>query len=128
MSFACARCGSRHWPDPDSSCPLCRHHREEPDKPIGDHLEAQESAIERFARDGCKRESAALWWERIDEQTDEDESPGAMAEMLAELHDEACDGAWRDLEKAPCAIAWADVCAIAGFDLCRHYGKTKQTK
>lgn len=22
--FACSACGSRHWPDPDSSCPLCQ--------------------------------------------------------------------------------------------------------
>ena len=29
MKFACTRCGSRNWPDPDSSCPLCRDDREE---------------------------------------------------------------------------------------------------
>ena len=22
--FACTLCGSRHWPDPDSKCPLCQ--------------------------------------------------------------------------------------------------------
>jgi hypothetical protein len=86
-------------------------------------LEAQESAIELFTREGCRRESAALWWKWIDEQTDENLSPGLMADMLAWLHTEAC----RDLEVAPSSHSWTDACAIAGFDLCRHYGKTKQT-
>ena len=34
MKFACSRCGSRQWPDPDSSCPLCRGHRQELDESI----------------------------------------------------------------------------------------------
>ena len=127
MKFACTRCGSRDWPNPDSSCPLCNDGREEPGEPLGDPLEAKEQAIERFARDGCKRESSALWWKWIDEQTDENLSPGLMADMLAWLHTEACRDAWQDFEVSPSSQAWADVCAIAGFDLCRHYGKTKQT-
>ena len=49
MNFACTRCGSRQWPNPDSSCPLCNDGREEPGESIGDALEAQEQAIERAA-------------------------------------------------------------------------------
>jgi hypothetical protein len=30
--FACSRCGSRWWPDPDSSCPACQpSHTHDPD-------------------------------------------------------------------------------------------------
>ena len=29
--FACSLCGSRYWPDPDSSCPLCQPIDYEPD-------------------------------------------------------------------------------------------------
>jgi hypothetical protein len=30
--FACSRCGSRWWPDPDSSCPACLpSHTHDPD-------------------------------------------------------------------------------------------------
>lgn len=47
MNFACTRCGSRHWPDPESSCPLCNDGREEPAEAVGDTVEAQEQAIER---------------------------------------------------------------------------------
>ena len=47
MKFACSRCGSRHWPDPESFCPLCNDGREEPSEALGDTVEAQEQAIER---------------------------------------------------------------------------------
>lgn len=126
MSFACTRCGSRHWPDPDSSCPLCNDGREEPGESLGDPLEAQEKAIDRFTREGCRYESAALWWDQIDKQTDEKLNPETMAERLAWLHTEACREAWQDLEKSPSSSAWADACAIAGFDLCKYYRKTNQ--
>ena len=126
MNFACTRCGSRHWPDPDSSCPLCCDDREEPAETLGDPLEAQEMAIERFTREGCRHESAVRWWAEIDEQTDEELHPETMAERLAWLHTEAVRDAWHDLEQSPSSIAWADVCAIAGFDLCKHYRKPNQ--
>lgn len=126
MKFACSRCGSRQWPDPDSSCPLCRDDREEPAEALGDPLEAQEQAIERFAREGCNQKSAALWWSQIDKQTDKEQTPATMAERLAWLHGEACRDAWEDMEQSPSSFAWNDVCAIAGFDLCKHYRKTKQ--
>ena len=126
MKFACTRCGSRNWPDPDSSCPLCNDGREEPAEALGDLLEAQEQAIERFTSEGCRYESAALWWDQIDKQTDEKQTPETMAERLAWLHAEACRDAWQDMEQSPSSFAWADVCAIAGFDLCKHYRKTNQ--
>jgi len=88
MKFACTRCGSRYWPDPDSSCPLCRDDREEPTEAIGDPLEAQEQATERFTSDGCRYESATLWWRQIDEQTDEKLNPETMRAARA-VQDEA---------------------------------------
>ena len=126
MSFACTRCGSRHWPDTESSCPLCNDGREEPGESLGDPLEAQERAIDRFTREGCRYESAASWWDQIDKQTDEKLNPETMAEKLALLHTEACREAWQDLEKSPSSFAWADACAIAGFDLCKYYMKANQ--
>ena len=126
MSFACTRCGSRHWPDPDSSCPLCNDGMEEPSESLGDPLEAQERAIDRFTREGCRYESAASWWDQIDKQTDEKLNPETMAEKLALLHAEACREAWQDLEKSPSSFAWSDACTIAGFDLCKNYRKTNQ--
>ena len=126
MKFACTRCGSRHWPDPDSSCPLCRDDREEPAEAIGDPLEAQGQAVKRFARDGCGLLSSLRWWRSIDEQTDKEQTPETMAERLAWLHTEACRDAWEDMEQSPSSFAWNDVCAIAGFDLCKHYRKTNQ--
>jgi predicted DCC family thiol-disulfide oxidoreductase YuxK len=126
MKFACTRCGSRYWPDPDGSCPLCNDGREELTEALGDHLEAQEQAIRRFVADGCKEYSASHWWKQIDEQTDEKQTPETMAERLAWLHTEACREAWQDLEKSPSSFAWNDACAIAGFDLCKNYRKTNQ--
>jgi hypothetical protein len=123
MNFACTRCGSRHWPDPDSSCPLCRDDREEPAEALSDTLEAQEQAIKRFVADGCKLLSALRWWRSIDKQTDEDQTPETMAERLAWLHTEACRDAWQDMEEPPSHYAWADACAIAGFDMAKHYRK-----
>lgn len=126
MKFACTRCGSRQWPDPDSSCPLCNDGREEPAEDLGDPLEAQGQAVKRFARDGCGLLSSLRWWRSIDEQTDKTQTPETMAERLAWLHTEACRDAWEDMEKSPSSFAWNDVCAIAGFDLCKHYRKPKQ--
>lgn len=126
MKFACTRCGSRHWSDPDSSCPLCNDGREEPAEALGDHLEAQEQAIRRLVADGCKEYSASHWWAQIDEQTDKDQPPEMMAERLAWLHTEACRDAWQDMEEPPSHYAWADVCALAGFDMAKHYKKTNQ--
>jgi hypothetical protein len=123
MNFACSRCGSRHWPDPDSSCPLCNDGREEPCESLGDPLWAREQAIERFTRDGCKEYSASHWWKQIDEQTDEPQTPETMAERLAWLHTEAFRDAWQDMEEPPSHYAWADVCALAGFDMAKHYRK-----
>jgi len=126
MSFACSRCGSRNWPDPESSCPLCNDEREVPTEAIEDPMEAQEQAIERFTRDGCKEYSASHWWKQIDEQTDKEQTPETMAERLAWLHTEACRDAWQDLEEPPSHYAWADVCALAGFDMAKHYRKPNQ--
>ena len=123
MKFACTRCGSRHWPDPDSSCPLCNDGREEPAEAISDPLEAQEQAIKRFMADGCKEYSASHWWKQIDKQTDEQQTPETMAERLAWLHTEACRDAWQDMEEPPSHYAWADACALAGFDMAKHYRK-----
>ncbi len=123
MNFACTRCGSRQWPDPDSSCPLCNDEREKPAEALGYPLEAQEQAIERFTRDGCKEYSAYYWWKQIDKQTDEQQTPETMAERLAWLHAEACRDAWQDLEVPPSHYAWADVCALAGFDIAKHFRK-----
>lgn len=123
MKFACTRCGSRQWPDPDSSCPLCNDGREEPTEALGDPLEAQEQAIKRFMADGCKEYSASYWWAQIDEQTDKELTPDIMAESLALCHDDACVTAWQDLETAPSSSAWADVCALAGFDICKNHNQ-----
>jgi len=126
MKFACTRCGSRQWPDPESSCPLCNDGREEPGEALGDPLEAREQALERFTREGCWFTSAQRWWAVIDKQTDEDLHPETMAEMLAWLHTEACREAWEDMEQSPSSFAWSDVCALAGFDMAKHYRKTNQ--
>jgi hypothetical protein len=126
MKFACTRCGSRNWPAPDSSCPLCNDGREEPGEALGDPLEAREQALERFTREGCWFTSSIRWWVWINKQTDEDLHPAVMAERLAWLHTEACRDAWEDMEQSPSHYAWADVCALAGFDLCKHYRKTNQ--
>jgi hypothetical protein len=105
---------------------LCRDDREEPAEALGDPLEAQGQAIERLMADGCKEYSASHWWKQIDEQTDKDQPPEMMADRLAWLHGEACRDAWEDMEQSPSSFAWNDVCAIAGFDLCKHYRKTNQ--
>jgi hypothetical protein len=126
MNWPCTRCGSRQWPDPDSSCPLCNDGGEEPCKDPEDPLEAREQAIERFTREGCKEYSASHWWAQIDEQTDKDQPPEMMADRLAWLHTEACRDAWEDMEQSPSSFAWADVCALAGFDMAKHYRKTNQ--
>jgi hypothetical protein len=126
MKFACSRCGSRHWPDPDSSCPLCNDEREESSEDLADPLEAQGQAVERFTREGCGLLSSLRWWRSIDKQTDERLHPETMAERLAWLHSEACRDAWEDMEQSPSSFAWNDVCALAGFDLCKHYRKTNQ--
>jgi ribosomal protein L37E len=126
MKFACTRCGIRQWPDPASSCPLCNDGREEPADVPEAPLEAQEQAIERFTRDGCWFTSAQRWWKQIDKQTGEDQTPETMAERLAWLHTEACRDAFEDLEEPPSHYAWADVCALAGFDMAKHYRKPNQ--
>lgn len=126
MNFACTRCGSRDWPNPDSSCPLCNGGREEIRKAIDDHLEAQSESVARFMRDGCNKHSAEQWWHQIDLQTDKIQPPQMMADRLAWLHTEACRDAWQDMEEPPSHYAWADVCALAGFDLVKNYQtKTK---
>jgi hypothetical protein len=89
-------------------------------------LWAREQAIERFTREGCWLASAQRWWEQIDKQTDEPQTPETMAERLAWLHTEACRDAWDDMEQSPSHYAWADVCALAGFDMAKHYRKTNQ--
>ena len=126
MKFACSRCGSRNWPDPESSCPLCNDGGEEPCKDPEDPLWAREQALERFTREGCWFTSAQRWWDLIDRQTDEDQTPETMAERLAWLHTEACREAWQDLEKSPSHYAWSDVCALAGLDMAKHYRNTNQ--
>jgi hypothetical protein len=126
MKFACTRCGSRQWPDPESSCPLCNDTPEAADEPLSDYERADRDAVARFTRDGCNLLSALRWWRSIDEQTDEPQTPETMAERLAWLHTEACRDAWEDLEVAPSHYAWADVCAIAGFDITKHFGKPNQ--
>ena len=99
---------------------------EEPAEALSDPLEAQEQAVERFMADGCKGYSASHWWEQIDEQTDKEQPPEMMADRLAWLHTEACRDAWQDMEEPPSYYAWADACALAGFDLARNYRKTNQ--
>jgi len=89
-------------------------------------LWAQEQAIERFTREGCKEYSASHWWAQIDKQTDEQQTPETMAERLAWLHSEACRDAWEDMEQSPSHFAWADACALAGFDMAKHYRKPNQ--
>jgi len=126
MNWPCTLCGSRHWPDPASSCHACNHSRDRPAEEPEACLEAQESAIERFTRDGCREYTASYWWDLIDKQTNEDLYPETMAERLAWLHNEACHQAWQDLEIAPTSYAWADACALAGFDLCKNYSKERK--
>jgi hypothetical protein len=85
-----------------------------------------DAAIARFVHDGCSRVYAACWWAEIDAQTDKVMHPTDMAEELAEMHVRACRDAWDDLETIPSHYAWADVCAIAGFDIVKNYQpKTK---
>jgi len=126
MNWPCTRCGSRHWPDPESSCPLCNDGREEPAEALEAPSWAREQAIERFMEDGCEEYSASHWWKQIDKQTDEEQTPETMAERLAWLHAEACRDAWQDLEKSPSHYAWGDACALAGFDMAKHYRKPNQ--
>ena len=126
MNWPCTRCGSRQWPDPESFCPLCNDGREEPAEAVGDTVEAREQAIKRFVADGCREYLASHWWQRIDKQTDEEQAPETMAERLAWLHTDACREAWQDLEKSPSSFAWNDACALAGFDLCKHYKQTNK--
>jgi hypothetical protein len=127
LNWPCTLCGSRHWPDPDSSCPLCRDDPEDtPTDDAGSLHEAAEEAIARFVHDGCSRVSAARWWDEIDAQTDKVMHPTEMAEELADMHVQACREAWQDMETIPSHYAWADACAIAGFDLVKNYQlKTK---
>jgi acyl carrier protein phosphodiesterase len=120
MNFACTRCGSRHWPDVSRSCPLCNDTGEDIDRAVQHPLTASEQAVKRFVANGCKKYSASHWWTQIDQQTNNDIAPDAMAERLAQLHEEARRDAWQDLEVPPSHQAWADVCALAGFDLCKH--------
>lgn len=119
MNWPCTLCGSRHWPDPESSCPLCNH----PAGGAEGYSKARETAIMRFVKDGCREKSATEWWDLIDQQTDEELHPETMAERLAWLHDDACFQAWENMEPSPSSIAWADVCALAGFDLCKNYSR-----
>ena len=123
MNWPCTRCGSRHWPDPASSCPLCNDGSDEPGEREECGNTAQERAIRRFTREGCNKSSAILWWGKIDKLTDEEIAPDCMAESLAFLHDEACIVAWQEMEIAPSSSTWADVCAIAGFDICKNYNQ-----
>ena len=39
--WACTACGSRDWPNPHSTCPLCREDEEEPGEP-GEPVESEE--------------------------------------------------------------------------------------
>ena len=123
MNWHCTMCGSRHWPNPASSCPLCNDVSDEPGEREECGNTAQERAISRFTREGCHQDSASLWWTKIDKQTDEGLTPDIIAESLAFLHDYACVTAWQDLETPPSSSAWADVCAIAGFDICKNYNQ-----
>ena len=123
MNWPCTLCGSRHWPDSASTCPLCNDESDEPSGREEGAIAARERAIRRFTSEGCHQYSASVWWTRIDKLTDEELKPDIMAENLALLHDDACVTAWQDLEVAPSSSAWADVCAIAGFDICKNYNQ-----
>ena len=123
MNWPCTMCGSRHWPNPASSCPLCNDGSDEPGEREECGNTAQEMAIGRFTREGCKKSSAVSWWGKIDKLTDEEIAPDVMSESLAHLHDQACIIAWQEMETAPSSSAWADVCAIAGFDICKNYNQ-----
>ena len=123
MSWTCTMCGIRQWPEYASSCPLCNDGSDEHSEREEFGNTAQETAIRRFTSEGCAKSSADLWWARIDKTTDEDLKPDAMAESLAVLHDDACITAWQEMEVAPSSSAWADVCAIAGFDICKNYNQ-----
>jgi len=126
MNWSCTLCGSCHWPDSDSSCPLCNDGGGNPEEREEGPNTAQERAVRGFTGDGCRKKFAISWWNRIDRLTDEEFPPDVMAEMLASMHDEACDEAWRDLEVAPTSSTWADACAIAGFDICKNYSKERK--
>ena len=123
MKFTCSRCGSRNWPDPDSSCPLCNDGCDEPSEREEGAIMAQEMAIRRFTSEGCHQDSASLWWAKIDKLTDEDLTPDIMSDRLSWLHDDACRRSCDFLEPEPSPSAWADVCAIAGFDICKNYNQ-----
>jgi len=116
-------CGIRQWPEYVSSCPLCNDGSENPGERQEGMFTAKEMAVSRFTSDGCAKSSAALWWKRIDKTTNEELTPDIMAESLALLHDDACVTAWQEMETAPSSSAWADVCAIAGFDICKNYNQ-----
>jgi hypothetical protein len=122
MNWTCSLCGGREWPKEGDSCPLCRLEREEPEG----HAKARESAIGRFTQEGCREYSASHWWDLIDQQTNEDSGPDAMAERLDAMHEEICREAWQDGERPPSSLAWADACALAGFDLCKNYRKKEK--
>lgn len=127
MKFACTLCGGRHWPDPDSSCPLCNDGGKNSDGRGEGTVTAKEKAIRVFTREGCQQDSAALWWKLIDKLTDEELEPDLMSDRLSWLHEDACRRSCDFLEPEPSPSAWADVCAIAGFDICKNYNQ-KQTK
>ena len=122
MNWTCTLCGGRDWPSRESECPLCQ----DPTEALEDHAKAQEAAIERFTQEGCGEGSASHWWDLIDQQTNEDLDPDAMAERLDSMHEEICKEAWQDGERSPSSLAWADACALAGFDLCKNYKKKEK--
>jgi hypothetical protein len=62
----------------------------------------------------------------IDQQTNADLEPEAMAERLDSMHEKICREAWQDGERSPSSLAWADACALAGFDLCKNYKKKEK--
>tara|TARA_R110000868_G_scaffold80542_4_gene228829 strand:+ start:698 stop:1084 length:387 start_codon:yes stop_codon:yes gene_type:complete len=128
MNWPCTLCGSRHWPDPDSSCALCNDGSKNPDERGEGTVTAKEKAIRRFALEGCHQDSASLWWAKIDKLTDEDLMPDIMSDRLSWLHEDACRRACDFLEPEPSPSAWADVCAIAGFDICKIHTKQQQMK
>jgi hypothetical protein len=49
-----------------------------------------------------------------------------MAERLDSMHEEICKEAWQDGERSPSSLAWADACALAGFDFCKNYKKKEK--
>jgi hypothetical protein len=97
-----------------------------PSRASDDYAKAQESAIERFTQEGCWKHSASHWWDLIVQQTNADLAPDDMAEKLDLMHEEICQEAWLDGERSPSSLAWADACALAGFDLCKNYKKKEK--